>query len=160
MGYILLEAIPIPQMEALPLKSIDIFKCSFPSQFFGSQLLAMATFLLPAVTSAPCTVPSSTGAGAALHAPAVAPRALGLCLTLAVAGHLSRGRVLRGRRGSRGRVGRRAQRPINARDGKTIPQGGSWLLPAVDDDELYEEMENELPPKKSLEDSVYCCWVP
>ena len=38
MGYILLEAIPIPQMEALPLKSIDIFKCSFPSQFFGSQL--------------------------------------------------------------------------------------------------------------------------
>ena len=120
----------------------------------------MATFLLPGVTSAPCTpVPSSTGA--ALHAaPAAAPRALGLCLTLAVAGHLSRGRVLRGRRGSRGRVGRRAQRPINARDGKTIPQGGSWLVAAVDDDELYEEMENELPPTKSLEDSVCCCWVP
>lgn len=116
----------------------------------------MATFLLPAVTSAPCTVvPSSTGA--ALHAaPAAAPRALGLCLTLAVAGHLSRG----GRGGRGSRVGRRAQRPINARDGKTIPQGGSWLFPAVDDDELYEEMENELPPKKSLEDSVYCCWVP
>ena len=37
--------------------------------------------------------------------------------------------------------------------------GGSWLFPAIDDDELYEEMENELPPKKSLEDSVYCCWV-
>jgi len=33
------------------------------------------------------------------------------------------------------------------------------LFPAIDDDELYEEMENELPPKKSLEDSVYCCWV-
>ncbi|CAJ1417259.1 unnamed protein product [Effrenium voratum] len=26
-------------------------------------------------------------------------------------------------------------------------------------DELKEEVEDELPPKKSLEDSVYCCWV-
>eukprot|EP00435_Cladocopium_sp_Y103_P006623 s5658_g2.t1 len=117
----------------------------------------MATFLLPsAVTPAPRALALSSSAGAALHAarPAAAP-ALGLCLTLAVAGHLAR----RGRVGRGSRVGRRAQRPINARDGKTIPQGGSWLFPAVDDDELYEEMENELPPKKSLEDSVYCCWV-
>lgn len=117
----------------------------------------MATFLLPTVT--PVTpvprhvVPSST---TARHAAAPAAPALGLCLTLAVAPVLRGRRVLRGR--GRG-VGRRAQRPINARDGKTIPQGGSWLFPAVDDDELYEEMENELPPKKSLEDSVYCCWV-
>ena len=116
----------------------------------------MATFLLPTATTATpgrTLVPPSTGAP--LHA-APAP-ALGL-LTLAVASQLGRGQVLRGR--ARARLGQRAQRPINARDGKTIPQGGSWLFPAVDDDELYEEMENELPPKKSLEDSVYCCWVP
>lgn len=54
---------------------------------------------------------------------------------------------------------RASKRPINARDGKTIPQKGNWLFPSVDDDEIYEDIEDELPPKKAVEDCVYCCWV-
>lgn len=122
------------------------------AQSFEKNRPTMATsFLLPSATALqPLSGPPGTlvrhdgppsvvkGAGA-----------LGVCLTALGA------QALRRRR----RATRHAQRPTNARDGKTIPQGGSWLFPSIDDDELYEEMENELPPKKSLEDSVYCCWV-
>lgn len=118
----------------------------------------MATFLVASNWAHPNHGTSHVGPGRLVpwvHAPASLAKTNGTmgtaCVTLL-------GMVAVTKR-SRARVLRRAQRPINARDGKTIPQGGSWLFPAIDDDELYEEMENELPPKKSLEDSVYCCWV-
>eukprot|EP00438_Fugacium_kawagutii_P017739 Skav203032 [mRNA] locus=scaffold583:488021:488395:+ [translate_table: standard] len=112
----------------------------------------MATsFLLPSATALPLSGPPGTPVR---HGPppAAGTGALGVCLT-------ALGAQAALRRSRRWRATLRAQRPTNARDGKTIPQGGSWLFPSIDDDELYEEMENELPPKKSLEDSVYCCWV-
>ena len=135
--------------------TVSFVSSRFEDVFFSPLAPAsktMATFLLPSgpTPSGPVVPLAPPAHGGQAPVPrTLGCQALGLCLTLTVAS--------RQRRASR--VARMAQRPINARDRKTIPQGGSWLFPSVDDDELYEEMENELPPKKALEDSVYCCWA-
>ena len=107
----------------------------------------MAAFVLsPAAHSAP-RQPWSQARGSAKGSRGFAGGAWKGCGVLSVA--ILGGRVARAA----------AKRPVNARDGKFIPQKGSWLFPSFDDDEIYEDLEDELPPKKSLEDSVYCVWV-
>ena len=115
-----------------------------------AQSPAMAAFVLSPAHSAPHQPWSQARGSASGSARGFGLRgALGCgVLSMALGGRVAR------------QVARRAaKRPVNARDGKFIPQKGSWLFPSFDDDEIYEDLEDELPPKKSLEDSVYCVWV-